>query len=1111
MSPSKFIRPAALAALTLLAVSGTATAQGVTTSTLSGVVRDASGQPIAGAEVSVRYAAVGYSGGALTNADGRYVLTNLRPGGPYTVIVSTLGYETVTREAITLSLGENRRLDVAMAEQALAVEGIEVTARRVRASTGVRTTVDADAIQRTPTLNREIVDIARLTPQAFVANEDDDGSAISIAGQNNEYNSLYIDGVVNNDVFGLSAQGTNGGQTGAPPISFDAIEQLQIAISPFDVTQGGFTGGAINAVTRSGTNEFAGSLYYQRRGDGLSGESKWLPEPEPLPEFSAERFGLRLGGPIIEDELFFFVNGEFFRSETPRPFTASLYRGEMGTGDLENLRSFLISEVGYDPGGFGSKASTLDDNKLLAKIDWNLNEDHRLALRHSYSHSDNTDAFASGTFTINYENNSEVFPNTTNSTALELNSTFGGGISNRLLIGYTTVRDDRDFAGDPFPSVTIDDGDGSIRLGSEPFSTGNILNQDIFSITNNLNLYRGDHTITIGTHNEFYDIGNLFLRQNFGQYTYASLDDFMQSVRATNDAGIDPVQPESFNRGFSLVDAVAGDGSAAIGAFKAYQLGAYIQDEWRYSDRLSFSGGVRVDIPKITTRPRTNAEIVDQIFPQLAQVHDLEGALPGRTPDAQLYVAPRFGFNYDLTPDASAQLRGGLGVFTGRVPFVYPGAMYLNNGVTAGFVSAGGSSMLPGDQPIPFRVTDYLDASDFGRDVVPSGEVDVFTSDFRYPRVFRSSLGVDFELSDGFLATLEGQYTKSIDNIYVENVNFLEQNDRLDGPDNRPVYNYGTSSSGSLSAGRGLNPFANQIQSTINPVMKVSTTSEGYTYDVTARIAKQWSNTNASLAWVYGDAYSVNDATSDQIFSVWRFNENVNGLNNLERARSDFSIGQRVIATLTHRRELLSNLATTVSAVFSGESGRPFSWIIGNNFNFTGEGSGTAPLAYVPNTASDLLWTPYERDGAVITVEEQMQAFDAFVRGNDYLSGRRGDYAERNGDRAPMEWVVDLQLTQELFGNFMGRRNTVELTLDIFNFTAMLNDSWGRRFDTGFRTVDLVRFEGFEDADAGDLTPVYTFRFTDYESMDDYWDARVLDFGSYGSRWLMQLGARYRF
>jgi outer membrane receptor protein involved in Fe transport len=1155
--------------LVTLAVVGSARpleAQGVTTSALTGRVTDEAGQPIAGVGVTVTNTATGWTGQTVTSDQGRYVVAALRPGGPYRVAVQLIGYRPETVEGLMLVLGETRAVDIDLAAAAVELEAVEVTGAAIGTdvSGGVSTVVSESQIRNLPTLNREIVDLARFTPQAFVSNEDDDGAAISIAGQNAEFNGFFVDGVVNNDVFGLSAQGTNGGQTGAPPIGFDALEQLQIAISPYDVSQSGFTGGAISTITRSGTNRFEGSAYYQLRTDGLAGKT---PGPEDLfdadnprerlPDFSAGRYGFRLGGPIIEDKMFFFVNGELFRSETPRAYLSSAYDGDSGfdpvTGDridpsptAELISSVVQEELGYDAGDFRDQASTLDDNKLLAKLDWNLSATHRLSVRHSYSHADNQDAFGSGGGGINFVNNREVFPNTTNSTALELNSRLGNQYSNRLLIGATFVRDDRGFAGEPFPSVEIEDGDGSFFLGSEPFSTGNILNQDIFTVTNNFNIFRDRHTFTIGANFEYYDIFNLFIRQNFGQYVYASVDDFLQSVCAagsgtssycqTTFGGTTPafVEPEDFDRGYSLVDDELGDASSAAAGFQAYQVGLYLQDEFQATDRLRLTAGLRVDIPKITTKPGFSDDVDATIADIVAAGYDLEGAQPGETPKAQPYLAPRVGFNYDLAQDRSVQLRGGVGLFTGRVPFVYPGAMYTNNGVTTGFVTEtelpAGSARCPGvnDCPAPFipNAENGLEAADFGLPDRPSGELDMFTESFKYPRVLRTSLGLDAALPGGFFGTIEAQYTKTLDNIIIQNVNYRAQNDNLAGPDNRPVYNYGFNNFfGSFDVNATLiDPRYS------NGIYKVGSTSDGYAYDISASLQKSFLNDDLllRLAYTFGDAFSLNDATSDQIASTHRFNENVNGLNNLDLARSDWSIGHRVLGLLSFEKEFLGNLGTTIQAVYVGESGRPYSFIIGNNFGFTGEGAGTQPLAYIPNSAADLTFCDLHANfrcagfggsGAVILSQAaQEAAFDAFMARHPYLVSRQGDYAERNAQRTPFEHVIDLKLAQDLFANVGGRRNTVSVTLDIFNFTNLLNAEWGQRFNPGFRTVDLVRFERFVAED--DLTPIYTFRFPTFTSadeeagiqdMDEYWSTRLLDFGTYGSRWQMQLGVRYTF
>jgi hypothetical protein len=1094
-------------------------AQGVTTSSVAGRVTTQAGDPVSDAQVVVINEATGAERGALTRADGRFQIVGLRPGGPYRIRVQRIGYVADDIEGLSLALGETERVNITLRDEAVAIEGIEVTAERdLTDRAGSVTTVDEEAIENTPTLGRDLADIVRLTPQAFVGNDDDDGPSISIAGQNNRYNSLYIDGAINNDVFGLSAQGTNGGQTGSTPISLDAIEEFQVAISPYDVTQAGFTGGAINAITRSGTNQFEGSAYYQFRNEDFGGltptdDSDF--DRVKLPEFRNDRAGFRLGGPVVRDKLFFFVNGEILRSSTPLPSNLRNYSGE-SPDRLDAIRNILIDELDYDPGTFGDQAGTLDDNKLLAKVDWNVNDNHRITARHSFSDSENLDEFGVGEGVINFTGRAEHFPSTTNSTAFEWNSTYGSKYANKLILGATFVRDDRDFVGQPFPTINITDGVGSIRLGAEPFSTANILNQDQFSLTNNFNIFLGEHTLTLGTHNEFYSIENLFIPFNFGWYFYRSVDDFFQGVCAAsfrqngtvntdtcrsyaNSEG-DYEDPLLFTlRGYSLVgDATNfGDTSDNIGAFDAYQLGVYLQDDWRATDRLRVSAGLRLDVPSLVTEPRFAPDVFDAggTLDQVQAFHDLNGARPGKTPSAQLYLSPRVGINYDVFGDDRTTFRGGTGMFMGRVPFVWPGGMYLNNGANTGIYARFTRNEL---RPDPANGLTQSGSQ------IPSGRLEIFEDDFRYPTVWRTSAGIDQQLPWNLVGSLEGQYTKTVDNILVTNVNLLPANEQLDGPDNRDIIAYSITDDGEIDFETNL------IDPRYTAIHRVGSTSEGYTYDVTARLEGSiGDNFSGRVAYTMGDAYALNDGTSSQINSIWAFQENVNGLNHLDLSRSDFSLGHRALGQVTYRQEFLNNLGTAVTLTYIGESGRPFSYTIGNSEELSGEFASDVSLLYVPNNTGDLAFVEYEdRSGRVWTAAEQQAEMEQFINGNEYLNSRRGGYAGRNGDRTPFENVIDMRLAQQVFTNLGGRRHGAEITLDIFNVTNLLNSDWGRRYQ-GINQYPVIEFEGFRDAANDDFTPQYTFRRPQVDNEDDIW--QISDFGTYSSRWLMQLGVRYTF
>ena len=509
-------------------VSAMAFSQGVTTSSIGGKITDNTGEPLPGATVVAVYVPTGAKYGAATDFDGYYRISNMRSGGPYRITISYVGFNDYVQENVNLTLGQSTTISTGLAESATALDEVVVTATGSgvfsSSKTGTETNVSQRDIQTLPSASRSLADFVRITPQAQLT-EGNDGFSISLAGQNNRYNAIYIDGAVNNDVFGLAGSGTNGGQTGVNPFSVDAIETFQVNIAPFDVRQSGFSGGSINAITRSGSNEFSGSAYGFVRNQDLVGKTP--PdlvgdgeERAKVSDFSAYTYGLRIGGPIVKDKLFFFVNYERQDEETPQPFNFSNYTGRSTLADIDGLSNFLQSTYGYNPGIFDNNTRTLESNKLVAKIDWNINQDHKITLRHSYVRADNVEARSSGNRNIGFINGSETFKTTTNSTALEWSSRYGNKFANNFVLGYTRVRDDRDPAGAPFPTVDIQDGGGTISFGAEPFSTANLLDQDVFTITNNFDVYAGRHTFTFGTNLEFAKVKNLFFAFNYGDYTF---------------------------------------------------------------------------------------------------------------------------------------------------------------------------------------------------------------------------------------------------------------------------------------------------------------------------------------------------------------------------------------------------------------------------------------------------------------------------------------------------------------------------------------------------------------------------------------------------------------
>ncbi len=1065
-----------LSLIALFLVTASSFAQGVTTSAISGRVLDNTEGPLPGANIVVTHVPTGSVYGAVTDFDGFYRLSNLRPGGPYNVTISYVGFNDYGLNGFSLTLGETKRVSATMAESANALDEIVITAQHNSIfdanKTGSETAISQRQVDALPNVSRSIADFARLTPEAQIRGD----NQLSIAGQNNRYNALYIDGAVNNDTFGLSGSGTNGGQTGVNPISIDAIESFQVNVAPYDVTIGGFAGGAISAVTKSGSNEFEGSAYYLFRNESLAGKTPGSfdddDDRERLAEFTAKTYGVRAGGPIIKDKLFFFVNYERQDDETPQPITGD-YAGDSGLAGVASFSQFLADEYGYDAGTFDNNTRTLESDKILFKLDWNINENHKLSLRNNLVEATFFGIGASSARTINFTSGAQNFESSTNTASLELNSTFGNKYSNRFIFGYTRVRDDRGINGNPFPTIEINDGDARIFAGSEPFSTANLLEQDIFTLTNNFQIFSGRHTVTLGTHNEYSKVKNVFFGRNFGEYTYNSLEDFFN-----DDAN-------EFRSSYSLLGGV-GDDSIGAAEFDLYQLGFYAQDEVQMSENFKITAGLRVDLP-IWDDGRGNDDFNTRTVSLLeAAGKDLRGARVGQGPRTTAHISPRLGFNWDVNGDKSTQVRGGLGLFTSRIPLVWPGGAYNNTGTVVA------NTRIFGDDVPDFNPdvnNQFQEEGEF------QGNIDLLAQDLKLPQVFKKSLAVDQKLGNGFTLSAEVSHTSVITGLSLENLN-------LEGPQ------FTTTGAGARSNFGGVD-----VDDTYGGIFLISNTNEGESFNTSATLSKNFYSSKvdvrSSATYSYGRSTTVFEGTSSQNISNWAFNESVNGSNNLGTSVSDFSQGQRTLANAVIDIKWTKNIKTSIGLFYEGAEGTPYSYVVGGGnsrdlIDDTGE-SFTA-LPFIPATFADANLVDLEDgDGNVIaTAEEQYIALDAFIEGDDYLSTRRGEFAERNRNRARWSHVVDLKVTQDFNLQFGNKKHAFQVSADIFNFTNFINKDWGRRFFTsGFDTATLVNFEGFA---ADGTTPEFTFNDGVESGLN-----QVDDAGLNSSRWQMQIGLRYTF
>ncbi len=1073
-------------------------AQGVTTANIGGRILDASREPLIGATVVAVHEPTGTVYGNATDLDGYYRLANMRVGGPYTITVSYTGYGSQEFGGIQLRLGENRTFDATLQDNTSELTEVVVSARGGSSgeNAGTSTQISTADIEALPTLNRDLNDFLRVTPQASTS-----GESTSFAGTNNRYNAIYIDGAVNNDVFGLAGSGTNGGQTGATPFSIDIIDQIQVVISPYDVSYGGFVGGGVNAVTKSGTNKFQGTAYTFYQDENLAGKTNQtladrlterlrVNNPgSPDTTFQRTRldpsfqstYGASFGGPILKDKVFFFVNTEFQNDRTPNPFEFQQYRGAVTEAQVNQLKDKLIDDYGYDPGTFGSVNDELKGVKIFAKLNFNLNESNQLVLRHNYNKAESFGRNAGNSGTINFSNNGVYFPSVTNSSALELNTTFGTGASNNLIVGYTHVNDDRDPLGQDFPNVRINDGRNSIRFGGEAFSAGNALEQSVFTLTDNFKLYRGKQTFTFGTHNEFYSIYNLFVPNAFGSYIYNNIDSFLQDG-----------QFAEYQNTYSLLDDVAGDGSAAAADFNAFQLGFYAQDEINLNNNLTLTAGVRLDIPFIPTAPLEVPGFNDTILPKLAAQYPVAaGARSGQTPSGALLVSPRLGFNYDFKNDSRTVLRGGLGVFTSRIPFVWPGAQYTNNGVILGNID---ERNIPAANRL-FRPDPQNQYRREGN-TPQGGQIDLFTEDFKYPQIFRTNLAVDHVLPGGIVATFEGLFSKTLNNILVTNINSESAPTGTlgGGPDDRPVYS------------------RRRIDNSVGgDVYVVSNTNKGYTYTLTAQVSKDFENGLTSMvAYTYGDAQSFNDGTSSQNSSQWRGQVNVAGRNNPVFGRSDYATGHRAIASLNYRANWGGSdlFATTFSAFYVGETGNAYSYVIGgrpasNLNNESGSTSRNRSLIYIPASQSEINLVDIKNSAGVVTLSanEQWENLNRFIEDDPYLSENRGGYAEKNSNFLPFRSQIDVAIRQNIGFNAAGTAQRLQVSFDVFNFGNLLNSKWGVRYNV---PGDFNNYELYTLTGGNPDTPRYNYTGTGTGKEE-------LNISTFGSLWRARVGLRYIF
>ncbi|WP_324672866.1 TonB-dependent receptor [Hymenobacter sp. GOD-10R] len=1005
-------------------------AQGVTTSSMTGIVKDTKGQSLPGASVVAVHTPSGTKYGTATNSDGRYNLPNMRVGGPYTITVSYVGYETKVLDNIQLALGTAGTFSFNLSDQSSALQEVVVTGNKngVFSSdrTGAATNITREAINSLPTLSRSLTDFTRLTPQA---------NGQSFGGQDNRLNNITVDGSILNSSFGLAGQ--PGGRANATPISLDAIEQIQVNVAPYDVRQSGFVGAGVNAVTRSGTNEFSGSVFYNIQGDKLVGD-RAKNTKLTVNNFSNKQAGFRLGGPIIKDKLFFFVNGELERRVDP----ATQYRANQGgetvagnttrvlASDLDAISNYLRTNFGYETGAYQDYNLERRSDKLLAKLDYNISDKHRASIRYNMLNARqdvpiNTGSFVSGARrgnlnSLTFQNSNYVQLEKIQSVIGELNSSFTSKLSNNLILGYTYQNENRD-QGNAFPLVDIQSaGTTYLSFGFDPFTYNNLLTYSTLQLQDNLSYYAGNHTLTAGYNLERLSYNNTFVQNGVGVYTYSSLSDFYAAANA-GLAG-SPVSPVNLVRYQQQYSALPGN-ALPTSRTKVTYTGLYFQDNWLPKPNVSVTLGIRADVPFFD-----KTGLLNQAASELTFRDENGKQLKARTdemPKARPLWSPRVGFNWDVLNNKTLQVRGGTGIFTGRPAFVWIGNQIGQNGVLLGTTDVTNTTAIPFSPNIaanyPANPT-----------LPPTYQLNITDRDFRFPQVWKSNLAIDKTLFAGIIGTLEFIYNKNINAIRYVNINQADPLGNFAGPDTRLRY------PGSAAA--------NRLNSTITQNYYLTNTSKGSSYSLTAQLERPFSNgLFVRAAYNYGhakDLMSAGTTASGTYGGIY----SVNGGNYPSLSYSDNDLRHRVIGSVSYRKEYGNFGATQISLFYEARNQGRFSYTYSGDQNgdsFTGN-----DLLFVPNSASDLTFLPITTGSGsstttLFTAAQQAAAFDAYINQDKYLKDHRGQYTERNGVLMPWVARADLSLVQEFFVNVGKKRNTLQLRADVFNVGNLLNHNWG--------------------------------------------------------------------
>ena len=1046
---------------------------------------------LAGATVTAIHQPTGTKYTTSARPDGRYNLPNLKIGGPYVVTVSFVGFKEESQSDIQLVLGQTYKANFSLVEKSTSLKEVVVRANQSKvfnnARTGTQENFNRTQLTGLPSTSRSYKDILKLVPT---------NNNFSFGGISSQLNNITVDGANFNNSFGLASD--IGGQTGATAISLDAIDQIQVNTSPFDVRQGGFAGGAVNSVTRSGTNKSFGSVYQYFKNKNLQGYKVGDVEL-PKQDYTYDLKGFTVGGALVKNKLFYFINGEQESREAP----ATLWTANDAThpangttvsnanaAQLDALKEFLITKYQYNPGEYQGYSYKSQSKRLTAKIDWNINTNNTFTLKYSYLKSSNQIPQSnSGSVNISYgrtpgqyalpfngagyeiNNNANVF-------TAELNTRFSNSMNNKLQVGYTQLRDYRSaLSSANFPLVDILDGNGQpfTSFVYEQYTYGNKLNTDVYQFNDILSIYKGKHEITLGTQNSYKEYSNGFSPSYQGVYRFNSLADFYASAAGTKAAA-------RYDLSYTL-----GGGEFPLVGPKDLELGVFIQDKYRATDKLTLTYGLRADYTQFY-----NTFLYNPVVDTLTQFYNGTHANTGLAPNKAVQFSPRAGFNYDVLGDQSLQIRGGTGLFSGPPPFVWISNQASNSGMALfGSISAGTGYMFDPN------VDKYRPSATAA--LSKSYSINVTDPSYKFPQVWKSTLAVDKKIAGGFVVTAEGTYTKNINASVFQNIAL-------------PTTGLITLSDGRIRYPKtSVYPQTGIVNSASNPsignAIYMTNANVGYVWTGTLQIQKVSKNLVTTLAYTRQEAKdaTINGSTAS---TMWGAKPVVGGANNFEVGYSNNYLPHRIVGSLVYGKELIKNTRTSVGVIYEGS---PNNASVSTSFIYNGDLNGdgfTNDLMFIPKDASQIKLVNAAAVSGVADTRTQTELWnqlDAFIEGNPYLSKHRGEFAERQAMVLPWVHRFDLNFTQDVYFVSKGTKHTLRFTADIYNFTNLLNKDWGT-YQLPTTTAPLT----FTKLDVDGKTPLFSFPYLDGKNKVPYTNS-FKDDVSGSSRYTIQLGVRYLF